>query len=341
MARYSKFITAASIYAAFAVYLYQPHFKNFDGLQYLLLINVCLAALGCFVLSRRWVAAFVGSFFAGAIYGFGPFTLGLAKFHPTTGLLAASIPWLFCPAAFIAKTKWRWISWPLAALPFLAVLLFFQICMHYRLFPVSIHAKLHLVDLANLIVPLVMAQRSTTLVSFYHVPIAALLMGFAMLVTARRLSIIVILCLGTVLAFCNSFFHVSPIIWVSIPVLCCSVLIGVGMQGLVSAGYADRKWVLLAAAVSGTLAIVTLLLATTYVQRDSSPVTGAIWLGLGYARLFTEIAMIYILGTVTVIIIFFLARAKLRVPVLRWIILCSAMAVDIFFSAGFIVDEVF
>jgi len=329
----SKFVTAASIYAAFAVYLYQPHFKNFDGVHYLLLINVCLAALGCFVLSRRWVSAFASSFFAGAIYGFGPFTLGLAKFHPTTGLLAASIPWLFCPAAFVAKNKWRWISLPLAALPFLVVLLFFQICTHYRLFPVSIHAKLHLVDLASLIVPLVMAQRSTTLVSFYHVPIAALLMGFAMLVAARRLSIIVIFCLGTVLAFCNSLFHVSPIIWVSIPVLCCSVLIGVGMQALVSAGYADRKWILLTATVLGILAIVTLLLATKYFQVFAG-------LGNSAAKLFTESAKTYVLGAITVAIIFFLARAKLRAPALRWTLLCSAMAVDIFLGARFIVDKI-
>jgi len=330
----SKFITAAGIYAAFAVYLYQPHFKNLDGLQYLLPVNVCLAALGCFVLSRRWVAAFASSFFAGAIYGFGPFTLSLAKFHPTTGLLAASIPWLFCPAAFVAKNKWRQIGLPLAALPFLVVLLFFQICTHYRLFPVSIHAKLHLVDLASLIFPLVMAQRSTTLVSFYHVPIAALLMGFAMLLKARRLAIIVILCGGTVLAFCNSFFHVSPIIWVSIPVLCCSILIGAGMQALVLAGYADRKWILLTATVLGILAIVTLLLATKYFQ---------VFAGLGNfaARLLTESAKMYVLGAITVAIIFFLARAKLRVPLLRWLMLCSAMAVDIFFSTRFIVDEVF
>jgi len=123
----AKLIAAAGVYAGFAIYLCQPHFGKFNTIQYLLPANVCLAALGCFVLSRRWVPAYASSFFAGAIYGFGPFTLSLAKFHPATGLLAASIPWLFCPAAFIPKTKWRWLSWPLAALPFLAVLLFFRI----------------------------------------------------------------------------------------------------------------------------------------------------------------------------------------------------------------------
>jgi len=49
----SKLFAAAIIYAGFAVYLYQPHFRNFDKQQYLLLVNVCAASLGCFVLSRR------------------------------------------------------------------------------------------------------------------------------------------------------------------------------------------------------------------------------------------------------------------------------------------------
>jgi len=147
------------------------------------------------------------------------------------------------------------------------------------------------------------------------------------------LAIIVILCLGTALALCNSFFYISPIIWVSVPVLCCSVLIGVGMQALISAGYADRKWILLTAIVLGILAIVTLLLATKYFQVFAG-------LGNSAARLFTESAKKYVLGTITVALIFFLARTKLRATFLRQVLLCSAIAVDIFFSARFIVDIV-
>lgn len=159
------------------------------------------------------------------------------------------------------------------------------------------------------------------------------MMGFAMLVAARRVGIMVILCLGTVLAFGSSFFSVSPIIWFTIPAVCCSVLIGVGMQGLTSAGFADRKWVLLVSIILGTFAIVALLLATKYFQ---------IFAGLGtkYARLFTETGRMYILGAVAVAIIFFIIRAKLRVTVIRQIILSAAMAIDIFFSARFIVDKV-
>ncbi|OHB59927.1 MAG: hypothetical protein A2167_00455 [Planctomycetes bacterium RBG_13_46_10] len=329
-----KTAAATIIYVAFAVYLYRPQFKKFDAIHYLVIVNISLACLGCFVLSRRWLAANTASFFAGAMYGFGAFFIGLAKFHPAAGLLAAGIPWLFCPASFIVKTRWRWLSLPLSALPFLTIVLFFRISEHYHLFAVPVSAKLHLADLAGFVAPLVMAQRSGALVGFYHVPIAALVMGFAILVTARRFGIIVILSLGTILAFCESFYDISPVMWFAIPALCCSVLIGVGMQALASAGYADRGWVLLTAVVSVTLAVVTLLLATKYFQVFAG-------LGNGAAKLLTESAKMYILGAITTTIIFFMAREKMRFSILRWILLCSAMAIDIFFSVRFIVDRSF
>lgn len=331
-----KFAAAAIIYATFAVCLYQPYFQGFDALRVrdLFVINVSLASLGCFVLSRRWVASFWSSIFAGAIYGFGPYALGLAKFHPTAGLLAASVPWLFCPAALGPKDKWRWLSWPLSALPFLAILLFFQVSIHYRLFPVPSQAKAHLDNLVGLLAPLVMAKRGIALFGFYHIPIAALIIGFAMLLMARRLGIIVVLAAGTILAFCNSLFNVSPIAWLAIPVLCCSIIIGAGMQGLAWAGSADRKWVLFSAAIMSACAIITLLLAAKCFR---------IILGFGkeYAELFVSTAYIYILGTITLFIIFFMARAKLRLHWLRWIILCSATAIDLFLGARFIVGEIF
>ncbi len=330
-----KFLAAAVIYAVFAVYLYQPYFKGFNALRLrdLFVVNVCLGSLGCYVLSRRWMAGFGESLFAGAIYGFGPFILGLAKFHPTAGFLAAAIPWLFCPAAFGPKEKWRWLRIPLAALPFLAIVLFFQVSTHYRLFPVSTQARLHLADLVGLFAPLITAKQNTTLIGFYHIPIVALVMGFSMLLAARRFSIIMIFTIGIILAFCDSFFGISPIIWFTMPILCCSVLVGAGMQGLASAGFADRGWVLAAAAIMCTLAIVTLLLAAKYFQTF-------LGLGAGYAKLFTEAGKMYVLGAIVAAIIFFMIRAKLRMRQLRQVALYAAMAVDIFLGARFIVDKI-
>ena len=331
-----RFFAAAIFYAVFAGHLFWPYFRNFDRWQYLLVVNVCLASLGCYVLSRRWVAGFAESFFAGAIYGFGPFLLGLVKFHPSAGFLAAAIPWLFCPAAFGFKEKWRWLRIPLVVLPFLAIVVFFQASTHYRLFAVSTQARLHPADLTGLFAPLITSKQNLTLIGFYHIPIAALVIGFCMMLAARRYSVIIIIVLGVVLSFCdalNSYVEVSPVMWLTVPVLCCSVLIAEGMQGLASAGFADRVWILITAAVMAALAIVTLLLATKYFQTF-------LGLGSGYAKLFTEAGKMYVLGAIVAAIIFFMIRAKLRMRLLRRLVLCAAMAVDIFIGARYIVDKI-
>ena len=319
------------IYAGFAVYLYLPHFKNFHKLQYLIVVNPCLASLGCFILSRRWVNSLAGSFFAGAIYGFGPFVLGLAGYHPAAVFLTASMPWLFCPAVFGPKQQWLRIL--LSGLPFIAIIIFFQLSTHYRLFVMPAQARLNLADFALFPAPLVMVDRSTFLVGFYHVPMALLITGFCMILAARRFSIMAIFAVGLILAFCGPLFGISPIVWLSMPVLCCSVLIGMGMQGLSSAGSADKKLLLMVAAVMAILSIVTLLLATEYFQVFAG-------LGAKYAKLLTQTAKMYILGAIMVAILFFMARAKLRIQWLRWAILCSACALDIFLGARFIVDRV-
>ena len=354
--KYTTFAIAAAVYAAFAVYLYHPYFRGFRSprIQDLFVANVFLASLGCYVLSRRWVAGFAESFFAGAIYGFGPFALGLAKFHPTTGILFAAIPWLFCPAVFGPKGKYKPLRILLSLLPFLAIVLFFQLSARFGLYPIPIKLKLHGADLAGLLAPLVATKRNMTLVGFYHIPIASLIMGFSMLLVgleglgkggilqrgkflkdlvARRFGIVIIFAVATVLAFCESFFDISPIIWLAISTLCCSVLIGVGMQGFICAGFADRKWILFTAIVMCILAIIILLFATKYFQTFAG-------LGSGYARLLTEEAKMYILGAITVAIFFFTVRAKLRMHMLKVGLLCATMGLDIFLGARFVVDSI-
>jgi len=329
----SKLFAAAILYAGFAVYLYQPYFKNFDKQQYLLLVNVCAASLGCFVLSRRWVGAFGASFFAGALYGFSPFMLGLGKYHPTAGFLAAIIPWLFCPAAYGPRSKLRWVRIPLAALPFLVIVLFFKVAACYGLFPIPIQTRLQLADLAGLAAPLVAAKRNLTLIGFYHVPVAALVIGFSIMLAARRVGVIFIFCIGTIPAFCGPLLNTSPLIWLSVPMLCCSILIGEGLQGFVSAGFGDRKWLLGATAIMVALAVCTLLLATKYYKLIAG-------LGAGYADVLVQTARMYILGAIAAGIVLFIVSARLRCRRLRWAVLYSAMTVDIFFGATFIVDKI-
>jgi hypothetical protein len=309
--RLAKLAASAGIYVGFAICLYQPHLKKSAPLKYLVAVNVCLAALGCFALSRRWVSSFVGSLFAGAIYGFGPLGLWLSGFHPSVGLLAASIPWLLFPAALCSKRKWWWISAPLSALPFLVILLAFQVACRYHLFPIPIHTRLHLADLAGLLAPLVAAERTMPLVGFYHVSIATLFL----------------LAAGVILAFLGPFFNISPILWLTIPVLCCSVVIGAGMQGFALAGFADRKWLLLTTAIMASFAITAMFLATKYDNSFAG-------FGTKYARLLMQTAKLYLLGAIATGIIFFMARAKLRLASLRLIVLSLAMAVDMLLCAS-------
>jgi hypothetical protein len=134
-------------------------------------------------------------------------------------------------------------------------------------------------------------------------------------------------------AFCDPILSVSPIIWLAIPVLCCSIFAGAGIQGLIGAGYADRRWLLTTAVIMGALSIGMLLLSCKYFQTFAS-------LADAEAKLLLEAGKMYILGTIAVAIVFFLARAKQRTRWLRVVLLCSAVVVDIFFGARFIVDKI-
>ncbi len=80
-------------------------------------------------------------------------------------------------------------------------------------------------------------------------------------------------------------------------------------------------------------AIAALLLATRYFQVFLS-------LADNYARLFIQTAEMYILGAVAMMILFFVARAKLRIDRVRWAVVCLSAAVDIFLGARFIIDRI-
>jgi len=335
-------LVAAALYAAFAVYLYWPHFSRLAGWEWLLPVSAWGAAFGGCLLSRRWVAGFTGSLLAGLVYGFGPFLLGLAKFHPASSLLAASVPWVFAPAAVLERKQGKWLCLPLWLLPFVVIALFFYLSAGRRLFAAPLQANVRVLDLAGFIAPLALIGRSPAVPGVYHVPIAALVLGLAMVWKARRYGILVIAAAGLVLAFSRSFLSsgsvawlgVSPILWLSIPMLWCAVLCGIGLQGLIEAGPADKKWVLAAAILLGALAIVALMLAAGGFR---------VFPGLrdGDGRLFLQAAEIYLVGAGAIGFIYVLTRQNLRLHWLRWAILCAALGVDIFFSATYVADKVF
>jgi hypothetical protein len=183
--------------------------------------------------------------------------------------------------------------------------------------------RLHAIDLLRFFAPLVRINSGPACFGFYHIAIAPLIMGFAMLILARRFGIILILLAGLVFAFSKSFLQVSPLMWATIPVLGFAVIIGEGMQGLVEAGFSDRKWVLVSAVVLAGLSIVMTILSAKY------------------SAAFSQSARMYMLGAVVVGTIFFMLRAKMRMSWVKMLILCLAMGVDVFFGARFIVDMLF
>jgi hypothetical protein len=329
-----KFVIAAFLYLVFAVYLYLPFFGTFHKIQYLFVLTAPVASAGCFLLSRRWVASFPGSFFAGAIYGFGPFMLGLARFHPAASFLAASVPWFFLPAAFGPKGKWRMLRVFLSFLPFLVIILFFQVAVFFRLFAIPIQARVNITDLVSILSPLVAARFSLTLVGFYHVPLLVIFIGFTMLIKARRVWILLIIFAGIAGGFSNAVFGVSPIIWLTPSFVCFAVIAGAGIDGLALAGKADRRWILAACFIMLLAAVAALLLATKYFQTFAG-------LGSGYARLFLQSAKSYLLASAAAAVIFILARAQIRLTPLRLILLSCCLTLDILFSARFIVDSLF
>ncbi len=326
-----RLLAGAILYGGFAVYLYQPYFGSFERFQYVLVVSAVGGGVGCYLLSRRWTKSFFGSFFAGAIYGFGPFMLGLSGYHPAVSVLAASIPWLFLPAGLWPRGKLRALRAVLSLLPFAAVIVFFQAAEHFRFYPVPKGTAIGTIDLLGLLSALVAAKRGPVLIGFYHIPIAALIIGIAMLIKARRLGTIAIIAASIAASFYGQVLSVSPFMWFSIAAVCLSIVIGVGIDGLALTGAADRKWILAAEIIMLSLAIVTLLMASKYFQTF-------LGLGAGYARGFVESGKMYILGAAAMGILFFMARTQKQLTFVKLILLSCAVGVDIFICAQYVID---
>ncbi|MHC5060792.1 MAG: hypothetical protein ACYTFK_06890 [Planctomycetota bacterium] len=321
---------AAALYIALSVYLYQPYFKYFKSMRYLVVAGSVCGALGCFVLSRRWVSAFGALLFAGAVYGFCPFALGFAAYHPFAILPLAALPWLFCPAVFWSKHHSKKLpttiaSAALSILPFGVIILFFRLCAHTRfgpLFPMPLHTKLHLADALGLVVPMALKPHEFTF-GFYQVPLIIGLMGLFMYLAVHRIRVMIVVAAGLVLACTGPVLQTPPIVWALIPALYCSVLIGLAAQALVLTGPADRKWILLCLVTAAVLALVT--------------IPGALKSSAAYEAS----AKMYVLAAVLMAGIFFITKAGRRWHLLRWLLLSAGLGLDIVLGARFIVDKVF
>lgn len=335
----AKITSAVVIYIALCSYLYYPWLADFEPQQYLVILNSIAGALGCFVLSRRWISAYLGSLFAGAVYGFSPFAFGFAAYHPLAGVTLAALPWLFCPAAFWRKTHGHpklsrqkgatsaaaMITALLCLIPFAAIMLFFWLCAHQRglsLFPVPLQQKLTFANMAGLAAPLTLKPHEFVF-SFYHVPLVAFLMGLCMYVALGRPGIIIVAGISLVLSFSNPVAQVSPVVWGLIPMLFGAILVGLGMEGLAWAGASDCKWILFCIVVTAAVAGVCFYLSTrtTTAYRDA--------------------AVMHLMAAVLAGIVFFLAKANIRLHAVRWTLMCAGAGIDILLNARFILNEIF
>ena len=329
-----RFGLAIAIYIGLAVYLYQPYFKNFDALKILLLVNSCAAAAGAYLLSRRWVSDFLGSFLAACVYGFGPFLLSFGLFHPTAGLIIAIMPWLFLPAAFWARGDKKWLAWPLTILPFFAVPVFFKVNEEFGLFPMPIQMKLVGRDMVGLVSPLAFLNQSPVYLGFYHVTMAALVMGLLILFNRKQFGLMIVFILPCVLCFIEPIYSISPVIWMVFTILFGSMLIGLGTQGLISANLGDKVWILICEIALAFFAIASLAVAVKCASAFLN-------LGNKYVNPLTQAATMYVIAMVVIGAIYFFVRAKLRVRWVRWLMFGGAAAIDIFLGTRTIVDKIF
>lgn len=326
----SKIIAAGLIYLAFAIVVYHPHIKEFHKSDFLFIANAAIASLGCFVLSRRWISSFIASLFAGAVYGFCPFSLSFSAYHSFGTFPLAAIPWLFCIAAFVGqhtihKKNLLEITGivVLTLLPFAAIAFYFWMCaqpwwIRGPFFPIPKSARLSELHLLGFIAPLSTAHKFSF--AFYHVPIALMTMGSCMYIAARRFSVLGLVVLGFALAFFDTWTHVSPVVWAIVPVLFCSILAGIGMQGLDWAGNPDQKWILLVTVIMLGFAGTTIIMPNNPQEKFS--------------------CMMYLMGAAVMGIIYFIARARQRLHLVRWILLSTAMALDITIGAIYIIDKI-
>ncbi len=327
-----QFFIAAIGYTVFAVWLFVPSFSLLTFKTTVIALNTICAASGCYYLSRRWTNLFLCSFLSGITFGFGMFMLSLTKFHPSAGTAVAIASWSFVPAVFWPFNRFRFIGHFFWALPFLVVIGFFHIASRFGLFPLPIQIRFDISDISGLILPLTLASKKTIFIGFYHVPLAAMLLGLVMFIKAKRLGFLFLLVVTIVLAFSNPVFSVSPVIWLSLVTLCLSIMIATGTEALITSGKSDSTWLLITTIITAIISMTCLLLATKYFGFFAH-------LADKYAHLMVFEAKMHMLTFISCAIILIIARSQSRLKSLRYLLIFSACLVDILASSSIIISK--
>ena len=327
-----QFFIAAIGYTVFAVWLFVPSVSLLTFQTGIITLNTICAATGCYYLSRRWTNLFLCSFLSGITFGFGMFMLSLTKFHPAAGTAVAIASWSFVPAVFWPRNRFRFLGQIFWALPFVVVIVFFHIVSRFGLFPLPIQIRFDISDLSGLILPLTLASKKSIFIGFYHVPLAAMLLGLVMFIKARRLGFLLLLAGTIVLAFSQPVFFVSPVIWLSIVTLCLSIMIATGTEALLTSGKSDGTWLLITTIATAVISMTCLLLAAKYFGFFAH-------LADSYANLMVFEAKMHMLTFISCSIILIIARSQSKLKWLRYILIIAACAVDILASSAIIISK--
>jgi hypothetical protein len=325
------FFAAVLIYVSFAAWLFWPHLGKLAGSQRVFLVTGVISASGVFVLGRRYVNSFVASFFAGVIYGFGPFASAFYCFHPFAFCVYAALPWTLIPAVFLYKTyktlKDREktsdiLSAVLSLVPFAFVIACFSLAAvpKYRLIPIPVGTFVTLKSFSALVNPVSFSIDSFS-IGFYHAPLGALAVGLILFFRTRRFWVAALFALAVFLSLYKPVLNVPPVFWLSFPVLIFSIICAEGFDAIVLAGKADANWLLLAAAALIFQAALNTLLFS------------------GMNLLISSI--LSVIALVAVLLVFFVARASLAVHYVRMLAIYSTALLDVVLVTRIIIDTIF
>ena len=333
-ARMAAWVGPLPLYLVFAWYLLFPYRQHLDAWGRSLPWVLGLGAWGGFCLAMPQVRSFTAALLCGALYGFGPLVLYMARFHLCAVAAAAAVPWSLMPWALARRSR-PWLRWPLLALPFVGIAGGFKIldALHLFVLPVSA-GRVSGIDWGVLIAPLLKAGQGRVLLGLYHVAVGLLIPGVVRLVKSGPRELLWPLGLGCLAAVWNPVFEVSPLVWLAIPQAVACVYAGLGVQALQHAGARDRGWVLAACAALVILAVTMLMGSGRCFQ---------VFMGLGapYARLLVLDAKLYLLGSAALAGIYGLSRLGLGWVWPRMALICAVLGLDLWVSAGCVVGTLF
>ena len=322
---------AGTIYLVLGIAVYFPYLRSFGPLDSVLIFSSVIGALGCFIIAMRWVSVFAAAALAGALYGFSPYSLALAAYHPLGSLALAVMPWLLMPAVY-----WKWkhrslqtgekrhqpknvmiVSALLYLLPFIVIAAAFWILAQSwagPFFPIPKNLNPQHTSLMSVFTPFAADGEFTY--GFYHLPILTIIMGLFMFLSIHRMGAVIAAVVGLTLSFCTSVFQVSPVVWGLLPMLFIAVITAPGIEGLALAGKADKNWLL--PCVIATAALTT----------------------LSWQQGFTIPAYMYSAATVISASIYCMATNNIRMHKLRWTILTTAITIDIILGARVTINNI-